>query len=262
MLCCIAIAHHYKFFNIPEERKASLNLNLVILAFSIFLFCNLFLNPLIVKMIFYQKEISETLKISVLSLLNGFGISLLLFLYFLKKERSLFFSLIKESKNSIFHDIKTGLFTWPLAFSSVLFISNLLESIIFWIFDIKEIPDQLAVGYVKASFHNPWYLIIALLNVILFAPLLEEFLFRGVLQTYLKKIFNRTSSILLTSLCFALFHYVSSQGYSNIVIIGALIIFSSFLGFLYEKERSLISCFVLHSAFNTISIVNLLIFQS
>ena len=88
--------------------------------------------------------------------------------------------------------------------------------------------------------------------------ILEEFLFRGVLQNFLKKYFKRDVSIIITSLVFAFFHYSPSQKLSNISIIGSLFVLACFLSFLYERQKSLFAPIFLHATFNAISIINLI----
>lgn len=263
MLICMAIAYHYKFFRLAGERKVSVRLTLVILSFSIFLFCSLYFNPILNKVLLYtfNSDYSENFKITLLSILNGFGICLLLFIMFWKWNRDVLYGILKESNSPLMKDVKIGLFAWPVAFTAVLFTSNLLEDAVYLFFNLHEIPDQVAIGYVKSTLGNFWYLLIALSNVVIFAPLLEEFLYRGVLQTYLNQLVGRTSSIFLTSIMFALSHFAPSQGYSNIIIIGSLIVFSLFLCFVYERQKSLIAPIVLHAMFNGISIINLLLFK-
>jgi membrane protease YdiL (CAAX protease family) len=126
---------------------------------------------------------------------------------------------------------------------------------------MKEMPDQLAVEYVKAALKNPIYFVLAVANVSLFAPFIEELLFRGFLQTYLTNRFSTKIAIVLTSVLFAIFHFAPEQKLSNITILSSLFVLSCFLGFLYEKQKYLLSQMILHAAFNLISIFNLFFFK-
>ena len=85
-------------------------------------------------------------------------------------------------------------------------------------------------------------------------------LFRGFLQTYIRKHLGPKQAIVITSLCFSFFHYASGQGLGNIMIITSLFVLALFLGFLYEKQGSLLAPMVLHASFNTISVINLYLF--
>lgn len=154
-------------------------------------------------------------------------------------------------------DLKQTFFGWCIGFPVILFISQLLEFIVGYLFNVKEIPDQLAVYFVKMTFNYPFYFFLAALTVTIFAPLIEEFLFRGFLQSWLRKHMGPAYAIFLSSLSFSLFHYSFGQGLANISIIGSLFPLALILGFLYEKRGSLLSSIALHSLFNTVSILNL-----
>ena len=79
--------------------------------------------------------------------------------------------------------------------------------------------------------------IIALFTIIIAAPVTEEFIFRGMLQNWLKTKLGTKSAIITASACFALFHLSSSQGLGNISLALSLFSFACFLGFIYEKQK-------------------------
>ena len=101
------------------------------------------------------------------------------------------------------------------------------------------------------------YFFLIVVIVTFLAPCIEETLFRGFLQSYIRQYLGPKLSIVISSFCFALFHYSSEQGLANISIIGSLFSLAFFLGFIYEKRGSLLAPIILHSAFNTISAINL-----
>ena len=96
-----------------------------------------------------------------------------------------------------------------------------------------------------------------LFTIILLAPLIEEILFRGFLQTFIRQHLGSRQAIGITSLLFALFHYAPEQGLGNIPIVGSLLVLALFLGFVYEKRGSLLAPITLHACFNSISVLNL-----
>ncbi|MGB7977693.1 MAG: type II CAAX endopeptidase family protein [Chlamydiales bacterium] len=157
-------------------------------------------------------------------------------------------------------DVSNALYAWILAFPLVLFLSQALEWMVTKLFQVTTLPDQIAVKFLKSTFENPTYFILAVLSIIILAPLIEETLFRGFLQTYIRQHLGRRQAILITSACFSLFHYSAGQGLGNISIILSLFILSLFLGFLYEKQGSLFAPMILHSLFNTVSVINLYLF--
>ncbi|OGN65083.1 MAG: hypothetical protein A3E80_03720 [Chlamydiae bacterium RIFCSPHIGHO2_12_FULL_49_9] len=143
------------------------------------------------------------------------------------------------------------------AFPLVLFLNQLIELTLTYVFQITQIPDQLAVRYLKATFGHPLYLLLATSAIIVLAPLTEETLFRGFLQSFIRQHLGVKQAVIITSACFSLFHYSSQQGLGNLPIVGSLFILSLFLGFLYERQRSLLAPIILHALFNSISVLNL-----
>jgi membrane protease YdiL (CAAX protease family) len=121
--------------------------------------------------------------------------------------------------------------------------------------------EQVAVRYLKLALSSPSMLMIALFMVLFAAPAIEEFLFRGLLQTCLKRFMPIKWAIALSSLCFAFFHFSPSQGIGNISLIASLFTFALYLGFIYERQASLIASFTLHMTFNTVSTLRILFFS-
>jgi len=154
-------------------------------------------------------------------------------------------------------DFIFAFYAWCLSFPLVLFVSQLLESFVLIVFNQAKLPDQIAVYFVKMTFHDPLYFFLAILTIVFIAPLIEETLFRGLLQSYIRKYRGPREAIFITALCFSFFHFSPEQGLGNIPIIGSLFILALFLGFIYEKQGSLLASVSLHSLFNAISILNL-----
>ena len=154
-------------------------------------------------------------------------------------------------------DIWFALFAWSIAFPLVLFFSQALELLIYSIFNIKSLPDQVAVKFLKMTFENPVYLLLSVTSIVVLAPIVEETLFRGFLQTFIRQHLGSRQAVLITSALFSFFHYSSEQGLGNIPIIGSLFILALFLGYLYERQGSLIAPMALHASFNAISVMNI-----
>lgn len=165
--------------------------------------------------------------------------------------------ILYQSSYSPKEDILNALFAWVLAFPLVLFLSEMIELIVFRFFSITRLPDQLAVLFLKATFSQPLYLTLAVFSIVILAPLIEETLFRGFLQSFIRQHLGSRQAIFITSACFSFFHYSKDQGLGNIPIIFSLFVLSLFLGFLYEKRKSLLAPVALHACFNTISVINL-----
>ncbi len=194
-----------------------------------------------------------------------FGVMLILFLilqWFMFGRDPISFRKIWKDKahtppSSILLDLWVGGITWFMSFPLVSILGDLLDTTMKQLFHLKDF-EQNAVKFVKVAMNTPLSLIFALLSVLIMAPLLEEFLFRGVLQTYLKKRIGPKAAILLSALVFAIFHYSAGHGLGNVSLIFSLLILGTFLGFLYERQGSLWAPIGLHIAFNSVSAFRIL----
>lgn len=155
-------------------------------------------------------------------------------------------------------NLKGALLTWAIAFPSVLFVNQLIDFLLYSFFGLEAMPEQLAVYFLKQTLGHPLYATLAVSTIVLFAPLIEELLFRGLLQSYIRQKLGSFQAITITSFLFAFFHYSPEQGLSNLTIILSLFSFSLFISFIYEKQGTLISPIFLHALFNLVNVVNLL----
>jgi membrane protease YdiL (CAAX protease family) len=148
-----------------------------------------------------------------------------------------------------------GIRSWFVIYPLILAFSQIIAIVVSTIFQ-KPTLDQVAVKHIKSVMINPPLMALTMLEVIILVPLMEEFIFRGLLQNWLKsKLHHAAGAVLLTSLFFALFHFSSSQGVTNIELLSTLFMLSCFLGYIYEKQRSLWASVALHGFFNLISII-------
>jgi len=192
----------------------------------------------------------------------SFTIFLLLAIYFRFLPANVRMGILRRpnEEHSVKEDLWTALCAWILAFPLVLFLSQTIELILSKVFNITQLPDQIAVKFLKSTFENPVYFTLAAIAIVILAPLIEETLFRGFLQTYIRRHLGPKQAICITSVCFSLFHYSAGQGLGNISIIISLFFLSLFLGFVYHKQGSLLASMVLHGLFNLVSVVNLYLF--
>lgn len=153
-------------------------------------------------------------------------------------------------------DIKLGLVFWVLGMpviATLTYLAELFTSLI----AKPTSQEQVAVKFLKDSLNSP-ILTVSLLSILIIAPLFEELLFRGVLLSYLRKKTGSLTAIFISSLIFSLFHFSPSQSTENIPILFTLFAFGCYLGFVYEKTRSLFSSIVLHVTFNSISVIRII----
>ncbi len=99
----------------------------------------------------------------------------------------------------------------------------------------------------------PWIRVAAIIGAFVLAPIAEELLFRGILQTALKKILpfkprrllHRWLAITVTSLLFGFMHLSATPQY-----VPALVAMGFILGYLYERQGSLLTPMLVHMMFN------------
>jgi membrane protease YdiL (CAAX protease family) len=247
------------YFRLPDSFWAvPVRLKHVIIAFAIYFFggyvsTHLYLNVL------NRQSFAST--VSYLSWFNFTSSSLILFLlilFFLFLPKTVRALLGRESIS--WKDLSVAGFVFIVAFITVIPINHLLEKLTLVIFQLKEIPEQLAVIFLKSTFKQPSLLLLAFISISIYAPLIEETLFRGFLQTFIRQHLGSKQAIFITSACFSLFHFSTTQGVGNISIIISLFFLSLFLGFLYEKQRNILAPMLLHSLFNTVSALSLYLF--
>lgn len=264
MLVTSGIAFFKGFYKLEKEEKLDLKLSYILSVFIIYLFVSLIIAPLTLK--FFTNSISKNNSVAYTVLLNfslNILVVILLSIYCFIKNPKITYEIIKNKTSSslISKDIMIGIFSWIIAYPIVTFIGYLLDILVLVFFKSHKLPDQLAIEFIKSTFSQPIYFILALFLIIIVAPIIEEFLFRGVLLNFLKVYLKRSLAIIISSIVFAFFHYSTSQKLSNLTILISLFTLSCFLGFLYEKQKSLIAPIFLHATFNAISIINLLIIK-
>lgn len=146
-----------------------------------------------------------------------------------------------------------GAMTWLIAFPLVAILNHGLESLIRWVTE-QSPHEQVAVRIIKNSGATSLQVILVLVSVAVLIPVIEEILFRGFLQSYFRRHLGAQSAIVCSAICFSLFHFSVSQSWSNVVIVVSLFILGLFLGYIYERQRSLWAPIGLHVTFNAVSL--------
>ena len=263
MVFTSAIAFYNGFFKLNENTKIDVKFSYLFFVFFIYLGVNLIGGYFLTSI--FQKYFSEENIYKfyyVLNFLLSITVLILLIVYFYKINIKIVYEIIKKKTSTPqkkSYDIFIGIASYLIAYPIVGFFSSLVDILLTKVFKITFLPNQLAVEFIKKALSNPFNLIMGFVSVVILAPILEEFMFRGILYNFFKRFLNRFFSIILTSLIFAFFHFNNFQGYANITIITALFFFSLFLNFLYEKQKSLISCISLHATFNLITTIQLIL---
>ncbi|MCX6990118.1 MAG: CPBP family intramembrane metalloprotease [Chlamydiae bacterium] len=263
------IAKSKGFFTLPPPgpfSKQQIFGRQVASCFGIYLSYSLLLAPFITYLckLFYT---NIDLPVALISWVQFSTISLILitlFVYAKRQDRTLMKRIWKDyslpNPSSPLTDWVIGALTWVLGFPVVVVVGELCDTLIYLLFGMQPY-EQVAVRYLKMTLESPPMLIIALFTILIAAPVIEEFLFRGMLQTWLKNRLGTKAAILIASMCFALFHLAASQGLGNISLALSLFSFACFLGFIYEKKGSLFASIGLHMTFNAVSTLRILFFS-
>lgn len=263
----------YGFFQLPIILKDSRvwTLTQTLSCFGIYFINSFVFIPIVYEIVsktfsYFDSSVLAEKKTQMLALQAvyvTFNLLLLgIYLYFQDKNRvsSIWKDPLIKRDNSYLYDILIGFSTWFVAFPIIVAVNTLCEYIID-IFAKAADVEQVAVKFLKINSNSFFPLMIVLFMIIVSAPLIEEFLFRGCLQNYLRKKYGVKVAIIVTSLFFSAMHFAVSQSLSNISLILSLFVFSIYLGFVYEKTRSLLSCITLHMTFNAISAVRIVFFN-
>lgn len=175
-----------------------------------------------------------------------------------KKKRACIFShsteeTPRESKK-IYKPFFKGAGSWIICYPWAGAIGQLIAIGLYLAFNYSD-TEQSVIRQLKLTQAYPLLFSTMIACIIFIVPVLEETIFRGFLQTWLKGYFGRWGAIFSSALIFSCFHFTPGQGLGNVEIISSLFVLALFLGFLYERFQSLWASIGLHSAFNAISIL-------
>lgn len=162
-----------------------------------------------------------------------------------------------HQKESTLRDIGVGALYWIVALPVVVCVMNLFEILTYYLFGAIG-TEQSAVRFLRQSISNPLLFGTVIVAVTLGAPFIEEYIFRGCLQGWLRRHVSQWNAVLITSALFSLSHFAAMQRYGNIPIIASLFVLSLYLGWEYEKRRSLWSPIATHFIFNATSVIFIL----
>jgi membrane protease YdiL (CAAX protease family) len=117
-----------------------------------------------------------------------------------------------------------------------------------------EMPKHVGLEIITESTALPLRVLIIVLAVGV-APLVEETLFRGLIQTVLRSHFGGPwPAIFTTAALFAFFH-VDFQNPATVTHVPPLFALAVGLGYAYEKSGSLFRSIFMHAMFNAVSIL-------
>ena len=134
------------------------------------------------------------------------------------------------------------LLTWPIITAVGMMARPIVEVI------TGRPVDVIAHESLRLFLENPvdgWYIMFAVM-VVLAAPVIEEVMYRGVLQSWLVHTgINRWAAIFITSVVFA-----SAHGTVEAHALPVLFVLSLSFGWVYERTSRLAACITMHALFN------------
>lgn len=263
------IAKRCGFFTLSKPHLSP-RIHYPIIGLVIYLIFFLFMVPVAIKFFYFVYsplkivfEHHPSLFIGATQVFSMMTTTCLVIIFSLFQEQGVVKTLWKENFTwiSSLQDFGLGMTTWFMSFPLVIAMDKLGTFLTFFISHSSP-KEQLAIQYVRLSTKSPFLLIIAITSTCLIAPLLEEWIFRGFIQTYLKSKIGCFKALICSSSIFAFFHISPSQGPENFTLVFSLFILALYLGFLYEKRKSLIAPIALHMTFNSISVMRIVLFSS
>lgn len=145
--------------------------------------------------------------------------------------------------------IITTAFLWLAACYPLIMMS---QAIVQLLFGVNDDAQPIVTYFLQ---HPGWRERAAIISMaVVVAPIAEEFLFRGYIYGVLRRFAGRTPAIVVSSLLFAAMHL-------HLPAMLGLVLLATILCLLYERTGSLWANIMVHSSFNTISIIILLLFK-
>ena len=232
----------------------------VIRGFSYFLLAEILLLPILVGIIVYLltsdiyfNQSSPLIKGGFyLTVVTGGFLAVVLAAYQMNGVQRQ--QIMNQTSLPWYHHVGVGIACWGVVFPLMLSLSQLLSLLMENVFGFPP-HEQSVVQHMRSLLMHPFLFNLTALSVFTIVPMTEEILFRGLLQSWLKrKLQNTTLAILASSIVFASFHFTYAQGWSNIDILFILFFLSCALGYLYERQRALWAPIGLHGFFNLVSL--------
>ena len=253
-----------------EKKKTPITITNVIGVFAVYFGAIFIVLPGIVYVAVFllygtvPGELASILDLSVIQWLNWFLILtsvICVIVYTLTLSRDKFNAIWNPGNKNwrgLVSDFFVGAGVWVLSFPTVIIVNQIIDIAIAIISGNRPTEEQVVVNYIREVSYDTWLVTLTSITVIFLVPLAEEIMFRGVVQTWFKESMGRFWSIIITSIFFSALHFSWSQGKANLELLPSLFVLSLFLGYIYEKQRSLWASIGLHSTFNAMSIALIL----
>ena len=268
LLALAAFSFRYRLYAIPTapQKSSPLTIGMVFGAFMTYFILGLIVLNVFLSLILHwyggPTEHPENLLTSFWQVWLNFGTislsTLCLMIYALNLNpnvRALLWNREQKPYRSLLQDFRIGMIMWLAAFPFVVFVNQGTEWLISYFLRAPvQSEQQTAIRLLKSIGYDQSMIIAACIVIIAFVPIGEELLFRGFLQSWIRKVLGQPWAILLTSAAFAGVHFSLSQGIVNIELIASLFVLSCILGLIYEWRGSLWAPIALHSTFNSVTV--------
>ncbi|WP_100934852.1 CPBP family intramembrane glutamic endopeptidase [Candidatus Chlamydia corallus] len=209
---------------------------------------------LILSSLFAHSVSSETAEL--LSTITGISLAFafLFYLLFLPLDitRAILFSGERPLKSS-WRALGSAIRMWIIIIPATQLIGIMMSKFLTLVIPTQEIYTQEVTQEVQNSLPITGHYISMILNLGVLTPFGEEVFFRGILQTFLKNKMTRTRALICSSIIFSFIHIEHSLG--SLIFVPVLFVFSLSAGFLYEKDRHILSPIALHGLFNLTSLM-------
>lgn len=260
------IAKKKGFFQLSQQQIPPIPLFSVVGGFITYLIASFVIAPFVVLAIYYIQQGSVDLKYLTEKpwwaavILTIVFVVMVIYMLLMKRDqlRAIFWGNKTPGFLQVIKQLGWGIASWAVSYPAVI-LGGLIASLISMALWGHSGVNQMAVQYLLKTFQYPWLLVFTIILMIVIVPITEEFLFRGLLQTWLKRFCGRLGAIAIASLIFAFAHFAPSQGTGNLELLVSLFILACFLGFIYERQQSLIASIGMHAFFNGFSILLLII---
>ena len=193
--------------------------------------------------IIYEENFSELVMTEVMGHLdattivsNALTLAIVWLFYLIRKKK--FFNEIQLNKCSIKNLVMTLLFGVSFTF--------VLNSII----SLIPFPDSLVESFMESHsmITNSDNVILSYVSTALFAPVVEEVIFRGLIYTRLKSGMNIIAAAAISSLMFGVLH-------GEVIWIITAFFYGLAFVWIFEKTKSLLAPIVIHIANNALSLL-------
>lgn len=259
------LAYRQGFFNsFHSSRLPSIRGSEVLFGFVPYLLYQVVLGPILIGLYLFLNNQS----LSDFSRLDDFSkgwLSLFLMLVALLSIVPAYFVLPSHKRDELWSQTSTswykqvafGIAAWLLIFPLATAANQLISIVVFYFFQHPE-QEQMMIQQMRKIASHPLLFSCLGVTIATIVPLTEEFLFRGLLQNWLKRILNNvTASVAISSVIFSCFHFSFSLGWTNLELLPTLFILSCMLGYIYERQRSLWASVGLHGFYNLVSLISI-----